>query len=88
MSLFGWISGMFSDGTGTASAHEMHGDLPSTDINPASGLPMIDGPGGIDVAGNHYGSDAASEAISGLDDNFSHDSFSHDSGMGGGFGGW
>ena len=86
MSLLGWIGGMFSGGAEAASAHDMHGDMPSVDINPASGLPMVDGPGGVDVAGNLYGSDAASEAMSSMDDSFIHDSF--DSGMDGGFGGW
>lgn len=91
MGLFGWISGMFSGGEAAVATHEVHGDLSNADINPASGLPMVDGPGGVDVAGNLYGSDAASEAMSSIDDSFSHDSFSHDSfdsDMGGGFGGW
>lgn len=86
MGLFGWISGMFSDSEEAVAPHEMHGDLSGADINPASGLPMVDGPGGVDVAGNIYGSDATSEAMSSMGDSFSHDSFDND--MGGGFGGW
>jgi len=44
-------------------------------INPANGLPMVGGEGGLDVAGNLYGCDS------------SHDSLgsSFDDGMGGGF---
>jgi hypothetical protein len=34
-------------------AAEMRNMMP--DVNPATGLPMIDGIGGIDLAGNHYG---------------------------------
>ena len=96
MGLFGWIGGFFSGGAAAGANPDMHGgmhsDMPSGDINPASGLPMVDGPGGVDVAGNHYGSnhDTMSHESS-LHDTISHDSFMHDSfdsGMGGGFGDW
>ncbi len=34
------------------------------DINPATGLPMIDGIGSLDVAGNPYGSDSMQDSMS------------------------
>ena len=38
-----------------------HFDSCGCDINPASGLPMIDGDcGGVDVGGNAYGTDSSS----------------------------
>ena len=51
-------------------------------INPANGLPMVGGTGGVDVKGNPYGTDFShNDAIgtcSGIDDSFSSmdDSFS------------
>jgi hypothetical protein len=51
------------------SATEMHhSTLPSGQINPATGLPMLDDFGGVDVAGNPYGTDLVS-----------HDSFTDSS---------
>lgn len=44
-------------------------------INPANGLPMVGGMGGVDVAGNPYGTDFSHEGTFGsgssLDDSFS-----------------
>ncbi len=58
MSLF---DDFFSPGMG-------HDTWTATEINPATGLPMIAGIGSVDVAGNPYGED--------LDDHLrSHDSF-------------
>jgi len=56
----------FSSGHDFSSPHDFKC------VNPATGLAMIDGPGGIDVAGNTFGMDNIS----------SHDSFgsSHDFG--------
>ena len=51
----------------------------STTINPASGLPMIDGIGSIDVAGNAFGTDSSSHFSSAGSDmhlGCSFDSFS------------
>ena len=40
-------------------------------INPASGLPMVGGTGGVDVEGNPYGTDAMDdEWFSSIDDSF------------------
>ena len=47
MSLF---DDFFSPGMG----HDM---WPATEINPATGLPMTGGIGGVDMAGNPYGCD-------------------------------
>ena len=51
MKLWNWLTGRFDHGGGIA------GDCspPHTEINPATGLPMIGGMGGIDLAGNPYG---------------------------------
>ena len=67
MGMFYWLSSIFDDSNGLSSAmtNPVVDTLGRNDsaINPANGLPMIDGCGGIDVAGNPYGFD------------FSHDSF-------------
>ncbi len=44
--MFDWLT----DGMSSVFA-----DQTSSEINPASGLPMIGGSGGVDVAGNPYG---------------------------------
>jgi hypothetical protein len=54
-------------------------------INPANGLPMVCGTGGVDVAGNPYGTDDSFNSCS-IDDSFSScgidDSFSSGVGCG------
>lgn len=66
MGIFDWLfDDMFGDDTtGTSSnaisdsiASSPLPELETTYINPASGLPMIGGIGGIDVAGNVWGTD-------------------------------
>jgi len=60
----------------------MPGTDPSSDdnaINPANGLPMVGGDGGIDVEGNPYGTDHHHDSFSGIDDSFD---------IGGGFDDW
>ena len=52
MSLFGWLGSIFDDPSNSCG----------TTINPASGLPMVDGSCGVDVAGNPYGTDNSSSA--------------------------
>lgn len=51
MGLWNWITGMFDRHDRIADAHSPT----HTDINPATGLPMVSGIGGIDVAGNFWG---------------------------------
>lgn len=53
--LWGWLS-WGGDDTFTGSQEAMAGP-PETccEVNPATGLPMLGGCGGVDVAGNPYG---------------------------------
>lgn len=82
MSLINSLFDLFSD---TATSHD-DSSLSSTGcdsiqmdaINPANGLPMVGGIGGLDVAGNPYGFDD-------LHDNWSSP---FDDGIGGGFDDW
>lgn len=48
-----------------------------TDINPATGLPMVDGIGGVDIGGDVYGSSSFGDDFghSSFDDSFSSSSF-------------
>lgn len=60
------------------------------DINPANGLPMIGGCGGVDVSGNPYGTDWSHDdswaaSSPGWDDIFSASSSSWDGGLGPGW---
>jgi len=48
-------------------------------INPANGLPMVDGPGSVDVMGNPYGFDHSQNVIETHHDwQYSSPTFSHD----------
>ena len=38
----------------------------STEINPANGLPMVGGIGGVDVEGNAYGTSSSNDLLSGI----------------------
>ena len=66
--------------------HQSHEDASDSfhSINPTSGLPMIDGIGGIDIAGNPYGTDSShwdDYSMSGsstMDDSFTSSSSSFD----------
>ena len=51
MGLWNWLTGLFDHGGGMADASSSH----HSDINPATGLPMVGGIGGVDVAGNPIG---------------------------------
>jgi hypothetical protein len=61
-------------------AMDMHSVWDDTTINPATGLPMVSGIGGVDVAGNPYGMDSShDDMFSSFDDSFDSgisDSFS------------
>lgn len=94
MSIFSWFAGLFSDvpvgdENGTDFSHGSIGSsiddsfgsgLNDNAINPANGLPMVGGEGGVDVEGNPFGTDFSHNSIgSGIDDSFSSgidDSFS------------
>jgi len=85
MGVFGWLGELFSGGAG---ASDMHSSATNSEINPATGLPMVDGTtGGVDVAGNQYGT--SDDSFGGAMD---HDSFGsgmgNDSFGGGGFDNW
>ncbi len=55
MNLFNWLSTQFFPSTHSVDTQSRHQVPSNIDINPASGLPMVDGIGSIDVAGNTYG---------------------------------
>ena len=61
-SLLGWL-GSSDSATGSDDA--------GCTINPASGLPMVGGCGGVDVEGNPYGTDLHSDATSNISDDSS-----------------
>lgn len=96
MGILNWITGIFS----VPAYDDSHDDLFSntmsgTDdsfshddfaVNPATGLPMTDGIGSVDVAGNPYGMDLSQDDTisSGIDDSFCggmDDSFSSGNGL-------
>lgn len=57
MGIFNWLSNtIFSSTSESADTSTDFPDSSSININPASGLPMVGDSGGIDVAGNIYGS--------------------------------
>lgn len=58
-----------------ASSSDIHG----CDINPASGLPMVGDCGGLDVAGNPYGTNLHSDSWSSPSSDFCDDSWSSSS---------
>jgi hypothetical protein len=51
-SLFGWLGSSYS----SIGSH----DDSACSINPANGLPMVGGCGGVDIEGNPYGTDSTS----------------------------
>ena len=74
MSLFNWLF----NGTPSRDVGGLFSDSHSV-INPASGLPMIDGYGGVDVQGNVYGF-SSDDGFSSLSDSSFCD-FSSDDGF-------
>ncbi|MFA6189821.1 MAG: hypothetical protein WC680_11145 [Sulfuricurvum sp.] len=69
-SVYGGISGdnydenIYNNMSNDNPSYTSFNDFETTEINPANGLPMIGGIGGVDCEGNAYG--------------FSSDSYSHD----------
>jgi hypothetical protein len=57
-----WWSGIGSDVSSPSSTSNFDSAsmIETTEINPATGLPMIGGIGGMDVEGNPYGTDMSS----------------------------
>lgn len=55
----------------TTAEIEQLSDIGNIEINPATGLPMIgEGIGGVDVAGNPWGTDFSEDSSSGIDPGF------------------
>ena len=67
MGLFDWFSDFTSFGEDAWTVQ--HGGDFANDfaVNPANGLPMIDGFGSVDVAGNPFGCDFSCETSSSFD---------------------
>tara|TARA_B100000929_G_scaffold289470_1_gene280200 strand:- start:90 stop:353 length:264 start_codon:yes stop_codon:yes gene_type:complete len=87
MSIFGWLSDMFSGYTETGVS-DMSSSVNNNEVNPATGLPMVHGTSsGVDIAGNHYGTSHDGWSGGMGNDNFS-DSMGNDSFGGGGFDNW
>lgn len=72
MEIFDWFASFEWDNSGdsvpslfsfdSTSACDLSSDwMNETVINPATGLPMINGIGGVDVAGNPYGTDLSND---------------------------
>ena len=92
MSIFSWFAGLFSEesagmGTGTGTdpiINEVNGST----INPANGLPMVGGEGGVDIEGNPFGTDFSHDS---MDSDFDHSfgsSFDDSFSGGGSFNDW
>lgn len=72
MALFDWLTGLFT-GSGTPEAPP---PIEPVEINPATGLPMTDGIGSVDVSGSPYGTDLHrphEEHVWSADDDHWHD---------------
>lgn len=77
MSILNWFTGLFSDTSAglenvTGIGHDsISSGFDDSAINPANGLPMVGGEGGVDVEGNVYGTDFSHDSFSsGIDDSF------------------
>lgn len=64
MGIFNWAQSLFAESSRERDSHDDHSSANDVnnemEINPASGLPMVGGSGGVDVAGNPYGCNLAS----------------------------
>lgn len=66
MSIFSCLSNIFGSGYGSSFSDDFA-------INPANGNPMVGGIGGLDIAGNPFGTDFSNDHMtsSTFDDNWS-----------------
>ena len=57
--MWSFIKSLFSSSTDVSTGHDLSSSIDSfgSTINPATGLPMISGSGGVDVQGNPFGVD-------------------------------
>ncbi len=76
MSIFNWLTDMFSTGSDSPSMAD-----DDFSVNPANGLPMIGGSGGVDIEGNPFGADFSHDHMtsSSVDDSCSSSSIFDDS---------
>jgi len=106
MSIFSWFTDLFSSDTISSSITDDISSSAGIDpfatnslhefaINPANGLPMVGGTGGVDVEGNPYGTDFSHDHLSssGIDNSWSSSSTSSfdntwSSGSSAGFSDW
>jgi hypothetical protein len=97
--MFSWIRNWFTEDSTTTAGESITtssgigSDDDGCTVNPATGLPMIDGCASVDVAGNPFGTDLNDwSGSSGLDDSWSStddwSSSSTDDWSGGGFSSW
>lgn len=72
MSIFNWFTNIFGtvNESSSMSDHAMSDD--DFMVNPANGLPMVGGMGGMDIEGNPFGIDFSHDhiATSSIDDDF------------------
>lgn len=54
----GFFSNLFGWNSATDDLTNSEPEIETTEINPANGLPMINGIGGVDIEGNPYGTDS------------------------------
>ena len=69
MGLFDWFTDSWNDISSDCLSDTSESMMEMSEINPATGLPMIDGIGSIDVGGSCYGFD--SHSTMDMDDSFS-----------------
>ncbi len=84
MGLFSWLSNLYNNHSyndnSSNSTPSFDSSIDDNAINPANGLPMVGGTGGVDVEGNPYGFDSShDDTIIGSDDLFSSGSSFDDS---------
>lgn len=80
MNIFNWVFDLFGGGSESSTQTQLFcnshsselfsSSSESTAINPANGLPMIDGVSGVDIEGNPYGLDSSHDHWS--TSNFDH----------------
>lgn len=79
MGFLSWLSNLFDDFFDTDLNNVSNMDQHT--LNPATGLPMMGGTGGVDVGGNPYGTDLHHNL-------FGSNGFDNAFGCGGGFNNW
>ncbi len=70
--LYDDVGTSLSESDAIATIHSSIDELGETTINPATGLLMVGGIGGVDVAGNPFGSDLHAEDLHSIHQDLSH----------------